>query len=243
MEPPELRDARASARALTQELSARATERTRELTVANIDFSRETALRLEAEEALRGSEERLQCYFGLRLVGLAMLEFGPKRLEVNDRMCEMLGYSREELQGLNWAKLTHPDDLDAEMRSYAQLVSGEKSHFLQRKRWVGKNGNLVHSKISAKCKRHDNGAIEYVAVMVEEVTERAKEGSSGDSSPLSLREKEVARLIGLGQTVKEIATALGLSEKTVSTYRKRILDKLNLTTTAEIIRHVIRREP
>lgn len=56
---------------------------------------------------------------------------------------------------------------------------------------------------------------------------------------LSDREFEVFRLIGSGLGVKEIAARLGLSAKTVSTYRSRILEKLHFTTTAELIRYAI----
>lgn len=57
---------------------------------------------------------------------------------------------------------------------------------------------------------------------------------------LSDREYEVLRLIGRGRTPTEIAEALHLSVKTVSTYRSRILQKLQLSTTAELTRYAIR---
>ena len=57
---------------------------------------------------------------------------------------------------------------------------------------------------------------------------------------LSSREREVMRLIGFGKTVKEIAAGLALSEKTVSTYRSRVLTKLKLKSTAELIRYALK---
>jgi two-component system, NarL family, invasion response regulator UvrY len=59
---------------------------------------------------------------------------------------------------------------------------------------------------------------------------------------LSNRELQVLRLLGAGKTVKEIGYELSLSEKTISTYRTRILEKMNLRTTAELIRYAIRSE-
>ena len=56
---------------------------------------------------------------------------------------------------------------------------------------------------------------------------------------LSNRELQVMRLIGSGKTVGETAELLSLSDKTVSTYRARILEKLQLKTTAELIRYVV----
>jgi len=56
---------------------------------------------------------------------------------------------------------------------------------------------------------------------------------------LSDREYQVLRMIGAGRTVSEIGTELGLSVKTVSTYRARILEKLQLRTSAELIHYAI----
>jgi two-component system invasion response regulator UvrY len=67
-------------------------------------------------------------------------------------------------------------------------------------------------------------------------------GRGSDLPPhqsLSDREFEVMRLIGSGKTVTEIAALLSLSDKTVSTYRSRLLEKMGMTTTAELMRYVI----
>ena len=56
---------------------------------------------------------------------------------------------------------------------------------------------------------------------------------------LSDREYQVLRLLGSGRTVSDIARALGLSVKTVSTYRTRVLDKLGMQTNAELMRYAI----
>lgn len=56
---------------------------------------------------------------------------------------------------------------------------------------------------------------------------------------LSDREYQVLRMIGVGRTVTEIGTELGLSVKTVSTYRMRILEKLELRTSAELIHYAV----
>lgn len=68
--------------------------------------------------------------------------------------------------------------------------------------------------------------------------------SSGDGEPLhqalSDRELQVLRMLAQGKSVKDIAEELSLSEKTVSTYRTRLLEKLSLRTTAELMRYALR---
>lgn len=63
--------------------------------------------------------------------------------------------------------------------------------------------------------------------------------NAGRHESLSDREYQVLRMIGRGRTVSEIADDLGLSVKTVSTYRARILEKLGLRTSAELIRYAL----
>ena len=74
------------------------------------------------------------------------------------------------------------------------------------------------------------------------VLELRRDADGPPHQTLSDREFEVMRLIGSGKTVGEIATLLSLSDKTVSTYRARILEKLGRNTTAEIIRYVLENE-
>src|SRR5207245_7247691 len=60
--------------------------------------------RKRAEEALRESEERFRNYFELSLTPMAITAPGKNWLRVNDKLCELLGYTREELGNLSWAK-------------------------------------------------------------------------------------------------------------------------------------------
>jgi two-component system, NarL family, invasion response regulator UvrY len=69
--------------------------------------------------------------------------------------------------------------------------------------------------------------------------ERSVDSTRLPHERLSDREYQVLRMIGQARTVSEIAAELSLSVKTVSTYRSRILDKMNLRTSAELMRYVI----
>jgi DNA-binding NarL/FixJ family response regulator len=66
-------------------------------------------------------------------------------------------------------------------------------------------------------------------------------GASGAPSRLSERESEVLRMIAEGHAVKDVATRLGISTRTLETYRSRAMDKLGLKTRADIVRHALQR--
>ena len=223
VQTPGLTQARAEVERLNAELERRAIERTAERALAESDKRQEAAALYRAEGALRASEERSRCYLELGLVGMAIVSPATGWLEVNDRLCEILGYERRELMQTTWAALVHPDDLAGEIGNYDRILAGEVDGYLMPKRWIRKNGDVVHTNVAvgkarSGMERHDRLPCH---------------------KDLSGREREVARLIGLGRTVKQIAAELALSEKTVSTYRSRILTKLDLKSTAELIRYAI----
>ena len=245
VETPELSQARADVKRLNAVLEGRATARTEELAAADKDKRHEAALRHRAEESLRAAGERSQCYLDLGLVGMATLSPASGCLEVNSRLCEILGYEQSELMQITWAALVHPDDLAGDIGDYERIVTGEVEGYQMPKRWIHKNGGVVYTNVSVKCKRHLDGSVDFLAAMVEEVAPFAggdppeiRRGHPGHKA-LSGRERAVVRLIGMGRSVKEIAAELALSEKTISTYRSRVLTKLKLRTTAELIRYAL----
>lgn len=67
----------------------------------------------------------------------------------------------------------------------------------------------------------------------------AKTSNAAFSNRLSDREKEVLRLIALGYSNKEIAGQLGLSAKTIETYKARLIEKLGLSSRAELVRYAL----
>lgn len=92
--------------------------------------------------------------------------------------------------------------------------------------------------------RKVHGGGKYVSpAMAEELAQRlAGDYEAARHELLSGRELQVLRLFGSGKTLTEISEELALSPKTISTYRARILDKMGLSTTAEIIHYAIRHD-
>jgi len=76
-------------------------------------------------------------------------------------------------------------------------------------------------------------------ILAQQLADKLTGRVSSDHEALSDREYQVLQLLGRGKSVKEIAAQLGLSPKTISTYRERILEKLRLKTTADLIRYAV----
>lgn len=130
--------------------------------------------RKRAEEELRMSEERFRRYFQLGLVGMAITSPTKGCLEVNDQICEILGYERGELLQKNWAELTHPDDLPADVANYNRVLSGEIDGYSMEKRFIRKDGQVVHATISVKCVHRTDGSIDYFVALMQDITDRKR---------------------------------------------------------------------
>ncbi|MGE0472335.1 MAG: PAS domain S-box protein [Nitrospirales bacterium] len=126
--------------------------------------------RKKAEEVLRSSEERFRKYFESGLVGMAITGVNKTFLEVNDRMCTILGYAREELLGQNWGKLTHPDDLAENMTFFNQLIRNDLDSFVMEKRYVRKDGSIIHANLYMNAVKSKTGRVEYITTMVQDLT-------------------------------------------------------------------------
>jgi PAS domain S-box-containing protein len=77
-----------------------------------------------AEQELRKNEEMFRSVFESGIIGVAMCSPDKKWLYANDRLCEILGYSRDELYQTTWDKLTHPDDIEADVEQFNRLLAG-----------------------------------------------------------------------------------------------------------------------
>ena len=124
------------------------------------------------EEALRQSERQFRNYFEQGLIGMAVTSVDKRWLEVNDRLCEILGYSREELPQTNWAALTHPDDIEPNLRLFNPLLAGEIDHFTLNKRYLKKDGSIVHTTIHTRAFRREDGTIDHIVTLIEDITAR-----------------------------------------------------------------------
>ena len=81
--------------------------------------------RAETYEALRASEERSRATFEQAAVGICHVAPDGRFLRVNQKLCDIIGYSRDELLGKTFLEITHSDDLDTDLGYVSQILAGE----------------------------------------------------------------------------------------------------------------------
>ena len=132
------------------------------------------------QEALRKSEEKYRSVVENSLVGIAIIAPPPSPseiqkcswLEVNDALCDLLGYEREELLQENWEQLSFPEDRQASLDELNKLLAGTGDGYVLDKRWRKKDGEIVYTRVSLRCIRRPDGAIDRMIKVVLDVSER-----------------------------------------------------------------------
>jgi PAS domain S-box-containing protein len=125
-----------------------------------------------SEEVVRRSEERFRRYFELGLIGMAITSPANRILEVNDKLCEILGYERSELLRRTWGELTHSDDLPAEEANVRRVLAGEPDGYSTDKRFLHHDGREVHADISVKSVKRPDGDVDHLVTFVQDITGR-----------------------------------------------------------------------
>ncbi|MCK5712516.1 MAG: PAS domain S-box protein, partial [Hyphomicrobiaceae bacterium] len=113
---------------------SKATERESGLTL------RETVeLIRDRETELRESEERFRATFEQAAVGIALVATDGRWLRVNQRLCNIVGYSMEKMMQLTFQDITHPDDLQADLQYVEQMLAGKIKTYSMEKRYIRKD--------------------------------------------------------------------------------------------------------
>lgn len=130
--------------------------------------------RKRVEEALQHSEELHRIFFDLGAVGMAYASPEGRLLKVNDKYCEITGYSRSELDGFPVLELTHPDDRGTDRAVYDAYIRGELRVYASEKRYIRKDRSVRWVAVNARMVREADGRARYSLGIIEDITERKR---------------------------------------------------------------------
>jgi PAS domain S-box-containing protein/putative nucleotidyltransferase with HDIG domain len=134
---------------------------------------RDITERKEAERERSRAEKFFRDTFEKADVGIAHVNVTDGGwLRVNQRLCDMLGYSREELLATTFAALTHPDDVDENVRHYRMMLAGEESAYTVDKRYLRKDGSTIWVHANIVMIRTEDETPDYMLDVVTDITER-----------------------------------------------------------------------
>jgi PAS domain S-box-containing protein len=133
---------------------------------------RDIGARRQAEQALRANEVRARATFEQAAVGIAEVAPDGRWMRVNQRLCDIVGYSREELLSTTFQDITHPDDIAADLAHVQRLVASKVRTFSMEKRYVRKDGGSVWTNLTVSLVRQEDGALDYFIGVIEDISAR-----------------------------------------------------------------------
>ncbi|QHU99101.1 sensor histidine kinase [Synechocystis sp. CACIAM 05] len=159
--------------------------------IRQINQELEERVKLRTKEVYE-QQQLLRLYFDQSIIGLAIVSTDKTWINVNPRLCQIVGYSPEELRIKTWAEITHPDDLDLDLNNYQRLLDGEIDGYEIDKRYIHKDGHNIYVNLGVQAHRRLDGSLDFCVVMVQDIGDRK---AMERSTSLALqREKELNQL-------------------------------------------------
>ena len=134
----------------------------------------EPTARDSLEAALHASEARFTSAFDFAAIGMALVSPSGQWLRVNQSLCEILGYSAEELLTKTFLEITHPDDLERDMASVGKMLAGDIRTYKMEKRYFRKSGETVWALLNVSLVRTPEGTPLYFISQIEDITDRKR---------------------------------------------------------------------
>ncbi len=129
--------------------------------------------RKQAEELIRKGEKKFRAIYEQAPTGIATLDSLSGRFsQINQKYCDIVGYSQEEMFDLSFQELTHPDDLQTDLDQMQQLLAGKISTFQMEKRYFRKNGEVIWVNLTCVPLWGESTDTRQHIAMVEDITQR-----------------------------------------------------------------------
>lgn len=158
-------------------------------------------------QALEAGRRHFMVYFESSPVGMAATSVDKGWIEVNEKLCQMLGYGRDELTRMTWLELTHPDDMAADLALFNRLLANEIPGYEMDKRFIRRDGSVLDSHIAVSCLRTTDGAVDYCVAIVEDVGIRKQAERTLMEQDLVLKRQALL----LRERVKELQAIYAIS--------------------------------
>lgn len=157
---------------------------------------RDETIKRASDRALRESEQRFRATFEQLAVGVAHVATNGRWLEVNRRLADIVGYTREELLERTFQDITYPPDLETDLEFMRQMLGGQIATYSMEKRYVRKDDSLVWIELTVSLVRDAAGEPRYFISVVQDIDARKKAERLLDEIADQLRQAQKMEAVG-----------------------------------------------
>jgi len=159
------------------------------------------------QRLLEEVEECFSATFEQAAVGMAHVAIDGTWLRVNSKLCEIIGYSPDELMGLTFQKITHPEDLASDLESFRLILDGKIQTYSMDKRYIRKDGTLVWICLTVSLARDKEGFPKYFITVIKDISDRKQAENELDRHKEHLEELIKERTIELSSAEESLRTS------------------------------------
>jgi PAS domain S-box-containing protein len=126
----------------------------------------------KSETAIQESEDRFRSTFEQAAVGIAHIDLSGRFLRVNQRYCDICGYTADEMLEQTFQEITWPEDLKHDEREARRLAKGVIQTHSYEKRYIRKDGTTIWINLTASMARNSSGSPLYFIAVIEDISKR-----------------------------------------------------------------------
>ena len=181
-----------------------------------VGIIRDISERKEIERRLTQREKELRLTIENAPIPISTVGLDGTVLSANPSFCKMLGYTQSEIVRMTFRDFTHPDDLPLTVTLMDEALRGERDTYTYQKRYVHKDGRVVHVVLHNGVVRDDEGRSVMIVVQVEDLTERMK--AEEEAREHRERLAHVDRLNVMGEMAASIAHEINQPLSAIANY-------------------------
>lgn len=172
-------------------------------------------------QAIEAVEARFRTVFERAGVGIALVAPDGGWIRVNEALCQIVGYSEDELIKLTFQDITHPDDLNTDLSLLRQLIDDEVDRYELEKRYLHKNGNTVWIHLIVTKQMSQQGELEYFVSIIKDIQARKEAEASLTELRKDLEERVETRTKDLRLANTMLASSMEQQLRSEQELRKR----------------------
>ncbi|MEM6613155.1 MAG: PAS domain S-box protein, partial [Cyanobacteria bacterium P01_C01_bin.72] len=162
----------------------------------------------QAQEEIKKNEQRFRSTFEQAAVGVAHVCPSGRFIQVNQRLCEIVGYDSEALLSKTFQEITYPDDLELDLQYFGQLLAGKIPNYSMEKRYIRQDASLVWINLTVSLIKNNFGEADYFITVIEDISDRKLTESALELSRDKLKQANQAKDSFIAHMSHELRTPL-----------------------------------